>query len=144
MWRRVQENTNSGFGLYVYLGFLSLVFLGVGSVVYSATQPTRLPNPGLAAYEAPAAVRALYPQPRTAFFEGDIVPAPVAALEASEPEHASPTTVRSASRPERKVGSEASDQRKSSTRTASRMRERQREAILTYAPNREHGSRWTW
>ena len=103
MSQRVQEINKSDFGLYFYLGFLSLVFLGVGSVVYGAIQPTRLPNFGLAAYDAPAAVRSLYPQSRTSFFEGDIVPAPVAALEASEPEQASPTTVRPMSQPERKA-----------------------------------------
>jgi hypothetical protein len=124
MSRRVQNNSESDFSLQVYLGFLALVFLGVGSAVYGAIQPTQLVNPGVAAYQAPAAVRALYPQQRTSFFEGDIVPAPVAALEASDLEHALPTTVRPTTRPERKVGSEASDHRKSSKRTASRTHER--------------------
>jgi hypothetical protein len=129
MSQRVQKNSESDFSLHVYLSFLALVFLGVGSVVYGAIQPTRLANPGIAAYEAPAAVRALYPQHRTSFFEGDIVPAPVAAVEASD---------RSAS----KVGSEASEHRKSSKRTASRTRERQRQVILTYNP--EYGFKRVW
>jgi hypothetical protein len=124
MSRRVQNNSESDFSPQVYRGFLALVFLGVSSTVYGAIQPTRLVNPGVAAYQAPAAVRALYPQQRTSFFEGDIVPAPVAALEASDLEHALPTTVRPTTRSERKVGSEASDHRKSSKRTASRTHER--------------------
>jgi hypothetical protein len=144
MSQRVQEINKSDFGLYFYLGFLSLVFLGVGSVVYGAIQPTRLANPGLAAYDAPAAVRALYPQPRTSFFEGDIVPARVVAPEASEPEQASPTTVPPMSQPERKVAARASDHRKSSKRTASHMRERQRNVMLTYASSPGYGFRWGW
>jgi hypothetical protein len=124
MSQRVQKNGESDFSLQVYLSFLALVFLGVGSVVYGVMQPTRLANPGVAAYQAPAAVRALYPQQRTSFFEGDIVPAPVAAVEASDLEHALPTTVRPTTRSERKVGSEAYEHRKNSKRAASRMRER--------------------
>ena len=142
MSQRVQKNSESDFSLHVYLSFLALVFLGVGSVVYGAIQPTRLANPGIAAYEAPAAVRALYPQHRTSFFEGDIVPAPVAAVEASDLEHALPTTVRPTIRSERKVGSEASEHRKSSKRTASRTRERQRQVILTHNP--EYGFQRVW
>jgi hypothetical protein len=99
-------------------------------------QPARLANPGIAAYQAPAAVRALYPQQRTSFFEGAIVPVGVAAVEASGLEHTLATTVRRTTRPERKVGSEASDHRKSSKRTASRTRERQRQVILTHNPER--------
>jgi hypothetical protein len=105
-------------------------------------QPTRLANPGVAAYQAPAAVRALYPQQRTSFFEGDIVPAPVAAVEASDLEHALPTTVRPTTRSERKVGSDAYEHRKNSKRTASRTRERQRQVILTHNP--EYGFKWVW
>jgi hypothetical protein len=142
MSRRVQKNSEPDFGLQVYLSFLALVFLGVASVVYGAIQPTRLANPGVAAYEAPAAARALYPQQRTSFFEGDIVPAPVAAAEAPDLEHALPTTVRPTTRSERKVGSEASDHSKSSKRTASRTRERQRQVILTHNP--EYGPKWVW
>jgi hypothetical protein len=137
-----KEINKTGFGLYLYLGFLSLVFLGVGSVVYGAIQPTRLPNPGLAAYDAPAAVRSLYPQPRTSFFEGDIVQAPVAALEVSEPEHASPITARPMSRPEREVAFRASDHRKGSKRTASHMRERQRNSYTELNPG--YGFKWRW
>ena len=107
MSQRVQENSKSYLGLHVYLSFLALVYFAVGSVVYGAMQPTRLANPGLAAYEAPAAVQTLYPQQRTSFFEGDIVPAPVAALEASDLEHAFPTTVRPTTRSERKGKSDA-------------------------------------
>jgi len=144
MSQRVQENSKSDIGLhvYVYLSFLALVYFGVGSVVYGAMQPTRLANPGLTAYEAPAAVRALYPQQRTSFFERDIVPAPVAALEASDLEHALPTTVRPTTRSERKASSEASDHRKNSKRTASRTRERQRQVMLTHNP--EYGFKWVW
>jgi hypothetical protein len=142
MTRRVQKNSGSDFSLQVYLSFLALIFLGIGSVVYGAIQPARLANPGIAAYQAPPAVRALYPQQRTSFFEGDIVPAPVAALEASDLAHALPTTVRPTTQSERKVGSEASDHRKSSKRTASRTRERQRQVILTHNP--EYGFKWVW
>jgi hypothetical protein len=132
MSRCVQKSSKSDFSLQVYLSFLALIYFGVGSVVYGVIQPTRLANPGVAAYQAPAAVRALYPQQRTSFFEGDIVPAPVAGVEASGLEHALPTTGRPTTRSERKVGSEASDHRKSSKRTASRTRERQRQVILTH------------
>jgi hypothetical protein len=142
MSQRVQKNSESDFSLQVYLSVLALVFFGVGSAVYGAIQPTRLANPGVAVYEAPTAVRALYPRQRTSFFEGDIVPAPLAALEASDLEHAPPTTVRPTTRPERKVGSEASDHRKNSKRTASRTRERQRQVILTHNP--EYGFKWVW
>jgi hypothetical protein len=142
MSRRVQNNSESDFSLQVYLGFLALVFLGVGSAVYGAIQPTRLVNPGVAAYQAPPAVRALYPQQRTSFFEGDVVPAPVVALEASNLEYALPTTVRPTTRSERKVGSEASDYSKNSKRTASRTRERQRQVILTHNP--EYGFKSVW
>ena len=142
MSQHVQEDSEFDFGLPVYLGFLALVFLGVGSIVYGAIQPARVRNPGIAAYEAPAAVRALYPQPRTSFFEGDIVPAPVAAPEASDQEHALPTTVRPTSRSEREAASEASGPRKSSKRTASRKRER--EVYLTFAPNPEYRFKWVW
>jgi hypothetical protein len=142
MSQRVQKNSKSDFSLQVYLSFLALVCFGVGSVVYGVIQPTRLANPGIAAYQAPAAVRALYPQQRTSFFEGDIVPVPVAAVEASGLEHTLATTVRPTSRSERKVGSEASDHRKSSKRTASRTRERQRQVILTHNP--ERGFKWVW
>jgi hypothetical protein len=142
MSQRVQKNSESDFGLQVHLSFLALVFFGVGSVVYGAAQPTRLANPGVAAYQAPAAVRALYPQQRTSFFEGDIVPAPVAAVEASDLEHVLPTTARPTTRSERKVGSEASDHRKSPKRTASRTRERQRQVILTHNP--EYGFKLVW
>ena len=83
MSQRVQKNSESDFSLQVYLSVLALVFFGVGSAVYGAIQPTRLANPGVAVYEAPTAVRALYPRQRTSFFEGHIVPAPLAALEAS-------------------------------------------------------------
>jgi hypothetical protein len=144
MSQRVQEINKSDFGLYFYLGFLSLVFLSVGSVVYGAVQPIRLTNPGLAAYDAPAAVRSLYPQPRMSFFEGDIVPAPVAALEASEPEQTAPTTVQPTGRHERNVASRASDHRKSSKRIASHMRERQRNVMLTYASSPGYGFKWGW
>jgi hypothetical protein len=142
MSQRVQKNSESDFSLHVYISFLALAFLGVGSVVYGAIQPARLANPGVAAYQAPAAVRALYPQQRTSFFEGDIVPAPVAAVETSDREPAWPTTVRSTTRSERKVGSEAYDHRKSSKRTAFRTRERQRQVILTHNP--EYGSKWVY
>ena len=134
MSRCVQKNSKSDFSLQVYLSFLALVYFGVGSVVFGVMQPTRLANPGVAAYQAPVAVQALYPQQRTSFFEGDIVPAPVAAVEASSLE---PTT-----RSERKVGSEASDHRKNSKRTASHTRERQRQVILTHNP--EYGFNWVW
>jgi hypothetical protein len=140
MSQRVQKNSKSDLGLHIYLSFLALVYLGVGSVVYGAIQPTRLANPGVAAYEAPAAVRALYPPQRTSFFEGDIVPAPVATLEASDLEQALPTTVRPTTRSE--VSSEASEHRKNSERTASRTRERQRQVILTHNP--EYGFKWVW
>ena len=142
MSQRAQKDSESDFSLHVYLSFLALVFLGVGSVVYAAIQPARLANPGVAAYQAPTAVRALYPQQRTSFFEGDIVPAPVAVLEASDLEHALPTTVRPKTRSERKVGSEASEHSKSSKRTASRTRERQRQIILTHNP--EYGFKQVW
>jgi hypothetical protein len=141
MTRRVQKNSDSDFSLQVYLSFLALIFLSIGSVVYGAIQPTRLANPGIAAYQAPPAVRALYPQQRTSFFEGDIVPAPVAALETSDLAHALPTTVRPTTRSERKIP-EASDHRKSSKRTASRTREGQRQVILTHNP--EYGFKWVW
>ena len=144
MSQRVQANNKSAFGLYAFIGFLSLVFLGVGSLVYRAIQPTRLPNPGLAAYAAPAGVRTLYPQLRTSLFEDDIVPASVAAPEPPETEYTSPTTVRPTSRPARKAAFQASDRRMSSKRTAYRMRERQREVILTYTPNPEYGFKWGW
>jgi hypothetical protein len=140
--QRVQKNSESDFSLQVYLSFLSLVFLGIGSVVYAIIQPTRVANPGVAAYQAPAAVRALYPQKRTSFFEGDIVPAPVAALEASDLEHAVPTAVRPTIRSGRKVGSQAYDHRRGAKRTASRTRERQRQVILTHNP--EYGFKWVW
>jgi hypothetical protein len=142
MSRCVQKNSESDFSLQIYLSFLALVYFGVGSVVYGVMQPSRVANPGVAAYQAPAAVRALYPQQRTSFFEGDIVPAPVAAVEASDLEHALPTRVRPTTPAERKVGSEASDHRKSSKRTASRTRERQRQVILTHNP--EYGFKWVW
>ena len=142
MTRRVQKNSESDFSLQVYLSVLALVLLGVGSVVYGVIQPARLANPGVAAYQAPPAVRALYPQQRTSFFEGDIVPAPVAELGASALEHALPTTVRLTTRSERKVGSEASDHRRSSRRPASRTRERQRQVILTHNP--EYGFKRLW
>ena len=142
MSQRAQKDSESDFSLHVYLSFLALVFLGVGSVVYAAIQPARLANPGVATYEAPTAVRALYPQQRTSFFEGDIVPAPVAALEASGLEHALPTTAQPTTRSERKVGSGAYDHRKSSERTASRTRERQRQIILTHNP--EYGFKRVW
>ena len=142
MSQRVQKNSKSDFSLQVYLSFLVLVCFGVGSVVYGVMQPTRLANPGVAAYQAPAAGRALYPQQRTSFFEGDIVPAPIAAVEASGLEHTLPTTVRPTTRSERKVGSEAYEHRKNSKRTASRTRERQRQVILTHNP--EYGFKWVW
>jgi hypothetical protein len=138
MSRRFHDYTKSDFGFQAYLGFLSLVLLGLGVVVYAVMQPTRLTNPGLAAYEAPAAVRALYPQPRTSNLGDEIVAAIFTPQRAADPKPTASTTGQStraqpASGSERKVGAQASDQRKSSKRAASRMRERQREAITSYA-----------
>jgi hypothetical protein len=52
----------STFGTTLYAGFLLAVLGGAGAFVYAATQPTRLENPGLAAYHPPSAV-VLYPLP---------------------------------------------------------------------------------
>jgi hypothetical protein len=47
-----------------YVGFLTAALAGAVTFVYAAVQPTRLENPGLAAYHPPAAV-VLYPLPST-------------------------------------------------------------------------------
>jgi hypothetical protein len=141
MSQRVQKNSGSDFSLHVYLSFLALVFLGVGSVVYGAIQPTRLANPGVAAYQAPPDVRALYPQQRTSFFEGDIVPAPVA-VEASDLEHALPTTVRPTTRSERRSAPKLAITARVQGVQPSARASRQRQVILTHNP--EYEFKWLW
>lgn len=151
MLRYVPPDKTFAFGLQVYVGFLSLVLFGIGFIIYGGMQARRLPNPGLAAYEAPAAVRTLYPQPRT-LFDGDVVAAPVAALDVAEPEQPSPTIGQSTSRREAKAATQASDRRKRSKRTASRARERRDDAVAAYAHSyapygafeADYGRRWTW
>ncbi len=135
MSRSAQNYTKSDFGFQVYLGFLGLVALGLGVVVYGVMQPTKLANPGLAAYAPPAGVRALYPQPRSSKSEDEIVAAIFVPTRTAEREPTASTTgqATTTSQPERKVGAQASDQRKSSKRAASRTRERQRDAITAYA-----------
>jgi hypothetical protein len=58
-----KESSPSVIITYLYCGVLMAVFAGVVSFIYTSFQPTRLPNPGLAAYHVPAAL-ALYPLPR--------------------------------------------------------------------------------
>jgi hypothetical protein len=143
MSRHVQYDCRGDLQLYAYFTGLCLLFLGIGSIISRAVQPTRLPNPGLAAYEAPAAVASLYPLPRKSYYEGEFVPAPVAALKPSEAAHISPAPTRPADRAERKNRPETSDQN-STKRSASRLRDRQGEVRLAYPGNREYGFNWVW
>jgi hypothetical protein len=48
---------------YLYLGVLAALVAGVVSFIVTSFQPTRLLNPGVAAYHVPAALE-LYPPPR--------------------------------------------------------------------------------
>ena len=58
-----RESSVSVIITYLYLGILAALFAGVASFIHSSFQPTRLPNPGVAAYHVPAALE-LYPPPR--------------------------------------------------------------------------------
>jgi hypothetical protein len=58
-----RESSVSVIITYLYLGILAALFAGGASVIYTSFQPTRLPNPGVAAYHVPAALE-LYPLPR--------------------------------------------------------------------------------
>jgi hypothetical protein len=44
----------------LYLGFLAAIFAGIASFIYASFQPTRRPNPGVAAYGASTTLT-LYP-----------------------------------------------------------------------------------
>jgi hypothetical protein len=46
----------------LYLGILAAIFSGIASFIYASLQPTRLPNPGMAAYRVSTALT-LYPLP---------------------------------------------------------------------------------
>jgi hypothetical protein len=58
-----RESSASAIIAYPYLGILAALFAGVGSFIHSSFQPISLPNPGVAAYHVPAALK-LYPPPR--------------------------------------------------------------------------------
>ena len=46
----------------LYLGILAAIFAGIASFIYASFQPTRRPNPGMAAYRVSTALT-LYPLP---------------------------------------------------------------------------------
>jgi len=48
---------------YLYLGFLAALLAGGASFIHASFQPTKLSNPGVAAYHVPPALE-LYPLPR--------------------------------------------------------------------------------
>ena len=58
-----RESSVSVIITYLYLGILAALFVGGASFIYASFQPTRLPNPGVAAYHVTAALE-FYPPPR--------------------------------------------------------------------------------
>jgi hypothetical protein len=58
-----KENSVSIIITYLYLGILAAFLAGAASFIHTSFQPTRLPNPGVAAHDVPAALT-VYPPPR--------------------------------------------------------------------------------
>jgi hypothetical protein len=114
---------------YVYLGMLAALFVGFASFVHASFQPTRLPNPGVAAYHVPAAL-ALYPSPP--LYSS---PAPEMAADADLQPASSPTVAEAVQR----EPAGKSPARKKSKRTASRLRDRPAQYVMTPTQFQSYG-----
>jgi hypothetical protein len=92
--------------IYLYLGILAALFAGVVSFIHASFQPTRLPNPGVAAYKVPAALE-LYPPPRrysspAPEIDADAEPQPVSNLTAASTEAVQPEPARKSPVPKKR------------------------------------------
>jgi hypothetical protein len=108
---------------YLYLGIVAALLAGVASFIHTSFQPTRLPNPGVAAYHVPAALEH-YPPPR--LYSS---PVPEVAADA-ELQPASSLTAES-TEPVQREPARKSPARKKSKQTASRLRDPPAQYLMT-------------
>ncbi len=100
---------------YLYLGFMAALLTGIAAFIHASFQPTRLQNPGVAAYHMPAALE-LYPPPR-------LYSSPTPEINAdAEPQSASSVTAAS-TEPAQTEPARKSPARNKSKQTASRLRD---------------------
>jgi hypothetical protein len=100
---------------YLYLGILVALLAGVASYIHTSFRPTRLSNPGVAAYQVPATLE-LYPPP-------PLYSSPVPEIAAdAELQPASRLTAAS-TEPAQPEPARQSPVRKKSTQTESRLRD---------------------
>jgi hypothetical protein len=114
---------------YVYIGSLAALLVGFAAFVRTSFQPTRLANPGVAAFHVSAAL-AVYPPP-------PLYSSPVPEVAAdAELQAASSATVAEAVQREPAGKSPA---RKKSKRTASRLRDRPAQYVMTPSQFQSYG-----
>ncbi len=106
---------------YVYLGILAALLVGFASFVRTSFQPTTLSNPGVAAYQVPAAL-ALYPPPR--LYSS---PVPEVAADAELQPASSPAVAEAVQREPAGKG----PTRKKSKQAASRLRDPPAQYVMT-------------
>ncbi len=116
---------------YLYFGILAALFAGVMSFIHSSFRPTKLSNPGVAAYHVPAALE-LYP------LQG-LSPSPVPAAAAdAELEPASNLTAAS-TEPVQPEPARKSPAPKKGKQTAARVREPPVQYLMTPAQFHSYG-----
>jgi hypothetical protein len=108
-----RESSVSVILTYLYFGILAAFLAGIASFIHASFQPTRLPNPGVAAYHVPAKLE-VYPPRRF-----DSSPAPEVADVEPQPASSLSATATAPAQPEPARKSPA---RKKSKQIASRLR----------------------
>jgi hypothetical protein len=121
---------------YLYLGILAALFASVASFIHTSFQPTRLPNPGVAAYHVPAPL-ALYPLPRVYSSPGPEVAAD------AELQPASSLTSASNQQVEREPSPKGPAPKKSK-QTASSPRDPRNQYFMTYTQFHSYGYFRPW
>jgi hypothetical protein len=126
-----RESSVSIITTYLYLGILAALLAGVASFIHTSFQPTRLPNPGVSAYDVPAAL-AVYPPPR-------LYSSPALKVAAdAEVQPVSSATVTPTQQIQREPSPKGPAQKKSK-QTASRPRDPPNQYFMTYTQFHSYG-----
>lgn len=139
MQRPQIETGGSALAHCLYLGVAGLVITGFAMVAYKAFQPEIHPNPGLAAYQLPAAL-ALYPQSEARPSYGGLERLDAGVEERSEPSQAPTTIGESAKRAERDVTRHTRTHPRNAKRAVSRSPEERGRSTVGYAPAPAYGA----
>jgi hypothetical protein len=129
-FERDTRTVGLNFALLSYLVIVAAVFGGVAATLYSLLEPKQLTNPGVTAYNPPAAL-ALYPPPRN-FPTDEQLPPATALAEAPIEAPALPQTNTRAAKPTEPKPKREARVRKPSPRAVAKLRDTRNSTVMNF------------